>query len=195
MTSDTKRTVILLSVLAVVAVLVVFDRKGAQSDDASEPGSGDQYLAEAGLLGETRAVADAQDEWNEAAGLARDAWGERRSRMIAAPSAEIAAARLRTMIEQLLQDEGLEMTTTETLPSVAVSGSDRVAVIGLSLSFDARDAAPVYRVLDRVENMPGAASRIESVALRGPGRMGGGGILAATLRVRAVANLTGESRG
>jgi len=194
-TSDTKRTMILLGVLAAVAVLVVFDRRSAQSDDAPAPGAGDQFLSEAGLLAETRAVADAQGEWGEAAGAARDAWNERRARMIAAPSAEIAAARLRTMIEQLLQDEGLEMTTTETLPSVRVGEGDRVAVIGLSLSFDARDAGPLYRVIDRVENMPGAASRIESVALRGPGRMGGAGQIAATLRVRAVANLTGESRG
>ena len=79
--------------------------------------------------------------------------------------------------------------------AVSADENGQIVVIGLALSFDARDSAPVYRVLDRVENMPGAASRIESVALRGPGRMGGAGQIAATLRVRAVANLTGDSRG
>jgi len=197
MSPDTKRTAVLLAVLAAVAVLVILDKSsGSGDDDTASVGNAEVYRAEAGLLAETRAVADSQPSWEADAEALRRAWDDRRARMIAAPSAEIAAARLRAMIEQLLLDEGLALATSETLPSVAAGESGEVMLVGLSLSFDASDAAPVYRVLDRVEHMAGAASRIESVALRGPGRMGGAGRLGATIRVRAVAHLTGgPSRG
>ncbi len=197
MNADAKRTTILLAVLVGVAALVIIDKSsGGAGDDEASAGNAELYRAEAALLAETRAVADSQPEWEAEAEALRRAWDDRRARMIAAPSAEIAAARLRAMIEQLLLDEGLTLATSETLPSVAAGESGEVMLVGLSLSFDARDAAPVYRILDRVEHLPGAASRIESVALRGPGRMGGAGRLGATIRVRAVAHLTGgRNRG
>ncbi len=196
MTADSKRTLILLSLLAVVAVLVILDRVAASdaADETAVPATSDAYLAEAALLADTRAVAESKEDWAAAAQNAQNAWQERRASAIAAPSAEIAAARLRSLVQQLLADEGLAITTSETLPATRTAESE-IAVVGIALSFEARDAAPIYRVIDRIENLPDAKANVESVALRGPGRMGGANAIQATLRVRAVAHLTGASRG
>ncbi len=197
MTAETKRVVVLVSVLAVAGLVVVLDRAGRSGAAEESEGAGVRavYLAETGLYEQTAAVADARDEWEEAANAAEVAWDERRAKMISAPSAEIAAARLRGLIEQVLLDEGMVMTTSETLPN-GRSGSDApVVAVGLSLSFEAKDSAPVYRVIDRIEHLSDVATTIEAVTLRGPGRLGSGGSLQATLRLRAVALIEGASRG
>lgn len=195
MSSDAKRTTVLLALLGIVAVVVVVDRVASSeaADDTARTGS--LYASEAALTAQTRAVAEARDDWQAASRAAADAWDARRARMIDAPSAEIAAARLRSLVQQVLLDEGISLTTSETLPSRSAGEGSEIAVIGIAFSFEALDSAPVYRVLDRIEHLPDAAAHVESISVRGPGRMGGANALSATVRLRAVAHLSGATNG
>jgi len=195
--SETKRTVLLLSVLGVVAALVVLDRlsggPAAPATEATGGSAGDasSYRAQAARLAGARAEVEAGASWREAGEAAREAWDARRARMISAPSAEIAAARLRAMIEPALRDEGLSIQSSETLAARRASEDGRLSVVGLSLSFRSPDLDAVYRVLDRIEHLPEAETSVEAVSLRGPGRLGRGGGVEATARVRAAAWVEG----
>jgi len=202
MSGDTKRTVALLSVLAVVAALVVLDRAGGgpgSGSETAEPSSGvdpSGYGAQSARLARARAEVEAGGDWRAAREEALEAWEARRGRMIAAPSAQIAAARLRGMIEPALRDEGLSLESSETLQTARAGEDERMALVGLSLSFRALEVDSVYRVLDRIEHLAGAATSVEAVTLRGPGRLGRGGGVEATVRVRAAAWVEGgSSRG
>lgn len=197
MNSETKRTVLLLSVLGVVAALVLLDRLSGDPADSAAETSGaageapSSYRSQAARLAGARAEVEAGASWREAGEAAREAWDARRARMITAPSAEIAAARLRAMIEPALRDEGLSIQSSETLAARRASEDGRLAVVGLSLSFRSTDLGAVYRVLDRIEELPEAETSVEAVSLRGPGRIGRGGGVEATARVRAAAWVEG----
>lgn len=196
MSGDAKRTIALLTALAVVAALVVLDRATGGPAGNAEPEGDGAYAREASLLAETRAVAASAPEWEAAAREAQDAWEARRRRAIAAPSPAIAAARLRSLIEPVLADEGLRLISSEALPSRAAHESGAVTVVGLSISLESLDAESVYRFIDRVEHLPEAAATVEALSLRGPGRLGGAPRLSATLRLRAIATIEqGGGRG
>jgi len=194
MNSETKRTALLLSVLGAVAALVALDRlSGGPGSDSAETSVDDQssYRARSAQLAGARAEVEAGASWRRAGEAASEAWNARRSRMITAPSAEIAAARLRSMIEPALRDEGLSIQSSETLAARRAGEDGRLAVVGLSLSFRSADLDAVYRVLDRIEHLPEAETSVEAVSLRGPGRLGRGGGVEATARVRAAAWVEG----
>ena len=193
MSGDSKRTAALLSALAAAALLVVLDRAtgGPGGGDAAAAGDG-AYAVEAAQLAQARAAAASAVEWEAAADRAAEAWEARRGLAISAPSAAIAAARLRSLIEPILADEGLSLVSSETLPARAAGESGRVMVVGLSASIESRDAESVYRFIDRVEHLPEARATVEAMALRGPGRLGGAGRLSATLRLRAAAVIEGS---
>jgi hypothetical protein len=199
--SDSRRTGLLLAALAVVALIVALDfatggATGGPGAEGDATPSESPYAAQTNLLARTEAVVESAGEWSAAADEARAAWDARRARAISAPSAEIAAARLRSIIEPLLADEGLRLTASETLPARDPGGEASVAVIGLSLSIEGTDAESVFRFIDRLEHLPDAAVAVDALALRGPGRLGGAPRLQATLRARAVAVVqSGGARG
>lgn len=194
--SESRRTGLLLALLAVVALIVALDfaTGGPDSTDESAPAES-PYAAQTNLLARTEAVVESASDWAAAAEQAKAAWDERRARAISAPSAEIAAARLRSLIQPLLVDEGLDLTASETLPP-RDAGEGALTVIGLSLSIEGADAESVFRFIDRLEHLPDAAVTIDALTLRGPGRLGGAPKLQATLRARAVAAVqSGAARG
>lgn len=172
MTAERKRQVVLFALVAIVGALVVADRLTAGADDAevSSVSTRAQYTEQARLVAEMRQFIDAGDAWERAQRDAVEAWRTAQSRLISAPTAELANAQLVRKVNSILDDLGVTLVATGA-PSVRTPVADQpIRVIGLTFSVAATSTEELFALVDRLENLPDAWCHVSRVQVIGPRR-------------------------
>lgn len=178
---------LLLTALVIADQAGLFASGGAGGAGGAGAGGGARapYIEQAALTAQTSALVEQGPQWaqlRETLEAERD--GAMR-RMIVAPSGELAAARLRGMVESAMSELGLRLTSSAAIrPDTPLEGSP-LRVIGLTLDFDAVDPDAVFALVERLENLPDARTTINSISLSGPMRMGREG-LTVSMELRAL---------
>jgi len=173
MSPSGKRKAMLLGSAALLASLVVADRagvlggRGGGDDEASTPR--EAYVRAAALVADAEAIVGQQEGWNELLARSDAAWAEARRGMIDAPSAEVAAERLRRMVEAIMSDMGLRLTVSSVGQPRAPLEGEGLRVISLTLDFEAPNPDVVWRLVDRLENLPDVRTNIARLSIVGPG--------------------------
>lgn len=196
MSPNDRRKSLLLVGAGLLTLLVVVDRfAGGSGDepDSEEMSVSEAYLARAGAADRQRRLAEQEDEWRAALAESQSAWDDARKRMIHAPSAEVASSRLRDMVETAMRDLGLRLAASNPVQARATVDGEPVRIIGLTLNFEAPNPDAVYRLIDRLENLPDAATNIASLNLAGPGPLPTGGGVTVTAELQALAFIGQES--
>lgn len=172
MTAERKRLMILTALVAVVGALVVMDRLTASDADTSadDVSTRVQYVNQARLVAEMRQFIETADAWEDAQRDAIEAWRTARSRLIAAPTAELANAQLLRRVNSIVDDLGVTMVATSA-PNVRAPADDQpVRIIGLKFTIHVDSIEELFALVDRLENMPDAWTHIGSVQVIGPRR-------------------------
>ncbi len=172
MTAERKRTTILVALVAIVGGLVVLDRLSADDTaiDSATTSTRVQYAQQATLVAEMRQFINAADDWERAQQDAIEAWQTARSRLIAAPTAELANAQLTRRINSIVDDLGVTLVATSA-PSVRTPVENQpVRVIGLQITIAVESTEELFAMVDRLENMPDAWCHVSRVQVIGPRR-------------------------
>ncbi len=182
--------------IGALATLVAADRAGALGGgEESAGGAREAYLAQAAVVQRARGLVAQADEWRALLAQAREQWESARERMITAPSAEVATARLRDIVESTMAALDLTLDASSAGAVRSPLPDEPVRVIGLSFDFTALNPDVVHRLIDRLENLPDVVTNISSLSVNGPGprAMGAGGVRV-TVELEALAWL-GEETG
>lgn len=172
MNNDRKRTTLLLALVGVVGALVIVDQLTGAGDatDETERSTRTNYVRQAELVSRMQSFLDARPQWQEAHNKAEDAWRDLQSRIIAAPTAELANARLQQRISTIANEVGVTVRATSA-PTVRTPVDDQpLNVIGVTMSFEVNDPERLYALVDRLENMPDAWTNIRRLSVQGPRR-------------------------
>lgn len=189
MSKRTQRRAMLIALAAALAVAVLYDRLSVAGADAESSGDAsmvDAYLAQAAVTEKSERLVNQADDWNRLLEDAQARWASVRERMIEAPSAEIASARLTQIIERIMRDMDLSLTVSDALPVRRPLEDEPLHVIGLSVSFSALNPDVVMRLVDRLENLPEVRTNLARLQISGPGRRLRAGV-EVTIELRALA--------
>lgn len=170
MKKEQARTLLLAALVVLVGALVVADRLGAAGADDS-PTPRDEHARHAEVVARMRAEIDTEPEWRDALKAAGEIWTGVEARLIHAPTAELATARLGQLVRAVVTDLGVTLDATSA-PSVRTPAEGSpVRVIALSLSLRASSPEQLNSLLDRLENLPGAWTNIARLRVQGPRRV------------------------
>jgi len=171
MTDKLNRKTILFAITALLGVLVLADRF-TQSDSTEGLGLTPRqaYINQFSLTNRTEQLVAQMPQWQDRLSQAQQAWQAAAARMIPAPSPELASARLRDMVQQVMTDLGVRLDASSALPVVTPVQNQPVRVIGLSLNFSAANPQEIYLLVDRLENLPDVMAFLPRISVRGPGR-------------------------
>lgn len=194
MSSHRGRITVLLTFVVIAGALVLVDRLRASTEDEhSAPTVRDEQARQAELTERMRRFIAAEPAWRAAHDKAEDAWRAIDARLIHAPTAELANARLQQMIGSIVTDLGVTLGSTSA-PSVRTPGKDTsLRVIGLGFSVQAAAPEQLYAFIDRLENLPGAWTNITRLRVMGPRRTPSTG-LRVELDLEALAWVDAEDR-
>lgn len=172
MSSPTRRRLVLVALAGILAAMVAIDQFGGDAADPDSTGATlrDAYLSQAGLTEQQAKLARQSDEWQRLVDEARERWSSVRERMLDAPSADLASARLTQRVEQIMRDLDLSLTVSDALPVRRPLPDEPIHVVGLSFSFSALNPDVVARLVDRLENMPDVRTNVARLQINGPGR-------------------------
>lgn len=195
MTRDMRRKSLLLAGAGALGIVVVLDRTGllgpaGGSDEADGAGA---FVQRAALVDRTELLAQQADAWDVALKDGRAEFQKALRTMIVAPSPELAADRLRRQAETALNDLGLKLTVSAVTPPRAPIEKDALRVVGLALDFEAPNPDVVFRLLDRLENLPETRAHVARLSITGPGpgiRTG----LRVSMELQALALIVPQSR-
>lgn len=190
MNSERKRITILIVLIAVVGALVVADRLTAGgAPDGEERSTRAEYLRQAELVARMERFLEERPQWQQAHDDADETWRDLQSRILSAPTAELANARLQQRISTIANELGVTLLATSA-PSVRAPVEDQpLNVIGLTMSFEVRSPERLYALVDRLENMPDAWTNIRQVKALGPRRTPRG-IVDVELEIESLAWIT-----
>lgn len=195
MTRDQRRKAMLVGAAGVLAIGVALDRAGFFSTAGGEGSDADRaasYLQQAALVERNAQLAHYSDAWQDVLAESRSAFQRAVATMIVAPSPELAADRLRRQAEAAMNDLGIKLTVSAVTPARTPLENEPLRVVGLQLDFDAPNPDVVFRLIDRLENLPDTRTHIGSLALTGPGpgvRTG----LRVSMKLEALALITPEA--
>jgi hypothetical protein len=191
----------LLMIAALLVALVGADRfgwlpgrSGPEDDAADSPRA--RYLAAAATHEADRALIARAGQWRAAAADAQSRWDAARSRLVAAPTVELAESRLRELVLAALADLKIASPRVTYVKEPVAAGAEaagRVRPIALRVEFDATNHRDAYLALDRVRHLPDAAVVISSLVLDGPGRAQLPEQMTVSITLRAAALVGGES--
>lgn len=172
MKSQQTRTLVLAALVVVAGLLVVADRLGAAGEDGpGAPTPRDEHMNHAEVVARMRAEIDAEPAWRAARDAALETWSGVNGRLIHAPTAELATARLGQLVRAVVTDLGVTLDATSA-PSVRTPAEGSpVRVIALSLSLRATSPEKLHALVDRLENLPGAWTNIARLRVQGPRRV------------------------
>lgn len=202
-TSSQNRQRLLLGAVGVLVMVVVVDRAGllsiAQSnDEILIPSARARYLDRAALWQQHNALTTQSAAWAEARARADDVMSQARQLVIEAPTVELAGARFRDRVVDELRLLGVESPRATLLsqgtPSPTNDADSSLQLISLDLKFDVQSHRDLYNAIDRLENLPGTLTTIESVDVTGPGRMQVSHKASISLRLVAIGLIRGEAR-
>lgn len=191
-----QRTGVLGAAIAALLLLVGADqlgllpRAGSDAERTPSAGAAQDYLDAAARAAEHQALLDAQPRWNDALHRARAHWAEVRTGVVPGATLELAEARFRDLVLEATRDlrigavrASADRSTSSSLPAPAItpaSGTTSTApasttgvairALALRIECDAPDPRDVYRLIDRLENLPDLRTWVSAVRLAGPGR-------------------------
>lgn len=178
--------VILIGAVALSRSDILFAHDDA---DAGLPTPRSIYLARASLTAAQDALLAQADRWRTALDRTEQSWGVARRSVVAARSLELAGARFRDMALQAIVDLDIASPAATVVPADAPTANTAMMILPLQLDvqFDARQHSDIYAAIDRLENMPGVRTNIESLRLDGPGRIQMPRLATVRLRLTALA--------
>lgn len=172
MSPETRRRALLLGAVSLLGAAVVADRAGlfAGGGETEESGSATEaYLRTAALVEESESAAAGLEDLRSVIRTGEAQWQAARARLIEAPSADVAADRLRRAAETAMSDLGLKLAVSAVSPPRAPVEGEALRVIALTLDFEAPNPDVVWRLIDRLENLPEARTSIARLTVTGPG--------------------------
>ncbi len=201
-------TPILLAGVVVLGGVVLyrnfFSAPLADEEADTAPTPRERYLEELALSRRQDALIEQWGLWEGALVGARSAWVSVSRVLVRGRTIELAEAGFRErvlaevkdlkFIESSANTQRVEAApATQPAPSNAASAPAAAAVRTIGLKVDVRTDSPaeVYRLIDRLENMPDTRAGVIGVELRGPGLAQTPGEVSATITVHALA-LIGE---
>lgn len=194
--STSRSTKVLLAMCGVLGALVIADMagllpgRGGDDTQAFDDESPRALYVEAALAEKTdRALIDQESEWHAARDAAEQRWSDVRSRLIAAPTLELAESRLREMVIAALADLRLASPprVSYVREGAPAAPSTAVVPVAIRVEFDTPSHLDAYLALDRLRHMSGAAVTLTSIVLSGPGRPQIPEQVTATISLRAPA--------
>jgi len=172
-----RRLVWLALVAGLLAALVAVDRLLLRQSDQDNATTASQPLVEkAAQLAKAKAIAHQEERWRKALDAEEAQVQEARQRMIQAPSVDVAGAKLRQVVQEVMREVGVTLDVSDEAPSRAVLEGEPVRLVGLQLQFRTSDPETLYALIDRLENRPDLLTNVSRVRILGPGRSGGSGL-------------------
>jgi hypothetical protein len=171
-TREKRRKTLLLAGAGALAVVVALDRAGIFAPAGPESPAGDPsdaFLQRAALVERSEQLAGQSDAWAAALEASRAEFQRALRTMIVAPSPELAADRLRRQAETAMNDLGLKLAVSAVTPAKAPIDKEALRVVGLALDFDAPNPDVVFRLIDRLENLPETRAHVGRLSITGPG--------------------------
>ena len=190
------RTKILAGILGIVFVVVVADRFLSGAEGATDDGvltARRRYLDEAALVAQKRALIGHEAEYQAALTQTRASWDTVRSGLVTALSAGLAEAQFRDDILEFVRRRQIEGATIGKLESTPIGDSETLRLITLRLEFSTPSTREVYELIDGLEHMRDMLTRVASVEITGPPRVGGGTTVSVSILMQSIAYVEGES--
>jgi hypothetical protein len=170
------KSIVLVAIVALLAVLVLRDRSSASAQTESPASLRQSYLDANTVTRSAEALVAQRDQWDAAHREAQQAWDDAMTTIIKAPSVNVAESSLRAALEEAMGAAGLTLSVSAPMPRRTPIEGEPLHVIGLTLNFDAPNPDTVYTLLDRIENAPQPNMVITDLEIRGPGRTGRDGL-------------------
>ncbi|MFG0293838.1 MAG: hypothetical protein ACIAQF_10600 [Phycisphaerales bacterium JB065] len=174
MTGDRKRTLILLGVVALLALLVAWDRGllGGSGEPTLQPRQ--RYELVNAQLRLQRDLLESEGAMTERRDQARRAWEGLRGRLVTAPTPEVAPAELRERVNAELRRHGVRAMRVlgEEVREAAEAGdgtSRRVIPIRIRITFDAPDSQTLYGAIAALDGTERFHARVSELTIRGGG--------------------------
>lgn len=171
------------------------------SDGVDAPSAKERYLEAVALSRRQRALLDNAEAWRGALAGAERAWDTVRREAVRARTVELAEASFRERVLAEVKDLRFTDGAANSVPvpvegvaagtGAAPAGLPAVRAIGLRVEVRTDSPAEVYRLIDRIENLPDVRAGVVGVEIKGPGLAQTPPGVSATIDVRAVA-LIGE---
>lgn len=202
------RTGMLAGIVFLLLVLVLWRQFGSGSSGATPTGGGasdasaslpEQYRKEMEISHHQRQLTSAGPAWAGAAARLHEEWAKARQQLVKGKTLELAEAGFRErVLAEVKEFKFLSAKANAAPPPASPDGSGAAAsspikVIGLRVEVDSDNPDDIYRLIDRIENMPDARAAVTAVKLEGPGFKLEPGRLAATIQVQGLA-LVGDEQ-
>ncbi len=186
---DSTRTTLLLSLLAVVALVVVVDAfrdKGAPADEAPATDLTDRVQG----LEDRVTLVEHEQEWTQALQERERQWTDIRAASIEAATPELAVADFRSMLVDAASTFDLKVDRTDRSTSRPLEGlppsSARVHELEVRLTLSSHDLRALHRFVDSVEHLRDVKTHISELTLQGPGLAQARESASVTLTIRAL---------
>lgn len=194
-----QRVPMMAAATVLLLLLVIADRAGmlpgGSSGARAEDDSAAARYEEAALAAEAdEALLRRAGEWNSAAERAEAEWSRVSAGLVRAATPELAETRFREIVLAAMADIPLISTARinyirDGAAAPPGAGAASVRTLRLSVAFDAPNPKGAYTIIDRLENMPDAQARIESLKIDGPGRVQSPKQVTVTLTLAAAAHI------
>jgi hypothetical protein len=173
MSAGRSRTPVLAGISLVLLAAVAADRAGMFSGGgAAGRGVRAEYLARAKDAVEERALISRGEAWRASAERARTEWDRLAPGVVRAATPELAEARFREIVLASMEDIRLiSPARINYIRDAAASAAGPVRTLRLSVQFDAATPRDACTIVDRLEHLAEARSRIEGLKVDGPGRI------------------------
>lgn len=172
--NDRTRTTLLLSLLAIVAVVVVFDtlRKGAPDADAPTGPTTDFAQRSQDLRAQESLIAQ-ESEWSRIRDERAAQWQGIRDSAVEASTPELAVADFRAMLLDAARSLSLTVDRTDRSLSTPLENVppslDRVHTLEVRMVVSSHDVTALHRFVDAVEHLPRVRTHVSELVFDGPG--------------------------
>ena len=168
---------LMVVVLGALALLVALDRLGGGGEEdvaapATDVAPRDAYMQEAIDLERDRTLVGETDAWTTLLVDAETEWRGVEDRMIRARNRQDALDKLRTIVKNEmtaleLDERALRLSAMP--PESDADAGNPVQSVAATIAFNHDRPEDVYRLIERLENMPRVLTRISHATIRGPG--------------------------
>lgn len=196
---QSKRVPMMAAATVLLLLLVIADRAGlfpggSSGASAADDSAAARYEAVALAAEADEALLRRAGEWNAAAERAEAEWSRLCAGLVRAPTPELAETRFREIVLAVMADIPLISPARinyirDGAASPTGGGGASVRTLRLSVAFDAPTPKGAYTIIDRLENMPDARARIESLKIDGPGRVQSPEQVTVTLTLSSAAHI------
>ncbi len=188
--NQNQRTLALAGLLVVVGAFVLYDRAARSSGGGDSSSPADELAARSAEIDRQRALVAAGPEWERALAEARGAWERVRSSSALGATPELAVEAFRSRLVEEARALGLTVDSVQRAESAPVAempgNAERLHTLEVRFTVTTHRVEDVYRLLDRIEHMPGLRAHVSESRITGPGAIQRTQKIAATFTARAI---------